>query len=86
MKAAQATGRLMNELRCTNLLNLRQFFVSLVFSQLYGLVFVDENRIEFERGVGIFLKASLGLPLSFPHTVACALLGVKHVKQFAMEQ
>jgi phosphate/sulfate permease len=47
---------------------------------------VDENRIEFERGVGIFLKASLGLPLSFPHTVACALLGVKHVKQFAMEQ
>jgi hypothetical protein len=86
LKAAQVTGRLMNELRCSNLINLRRFFVSLVFSQLYGLVFVDETKIEFERGIGIFLKASLGLPLSFPHVVAAALLGVKHISVFQMEQ
>ncbi len=86
IKAARATGRLMNELRCVNLANLRQFFLSLVFSQLYGLMFVDEDKVEFERGVGIFLKSSLGLPDSFPHTVAMACLGVKHVKIFQFEQ
>jgi hypothetical protein len=86
LRAAQVTGRLMNELRCVNLTSLRRFFVSLVFSQLYGLIFVDEALVEFERGVGIFLKMSMGLPLSFPHVVACAMLGIKHVKIFQMEQ
>jgi hypothetical protein len=86
IKAAQVTGRLMNELRCVNLTNLRRFFVSLVFSQLYGLIFVDEKRIDFARGVGIFMRASLGLPSSFPHVVAAASLGVKHISMFQLEQ
>ncbi len=86
LRAAQVTGKLMNDLRCVNLINMRRFFLSLVFSQLYGLIFVDESKIEFDRGVGIFLKASLGLPLTFPHVVACALLGIKHVSVFQVEQ
>ncbi len=86
IKAAIVTGRLMNELRCVNLVNLRRFFVSLVFSQLYGLIFVDKNKIEFDRGVGIFLRASLGLPCSFPHVVAAACLGIKPIRVFQMEQ
>jgi hypothetical protein len=58
----------------------------MVFSQLYGLVFVDVGKVDFERGVGVFLKASLGLPDSFPHTVALALLHVKHAAVFHLEQ
>jgi hypothetical protein len=76
----------MRELHCANLESLKKFFVSMVFSQLYGLIFVDAEKVEFERGVGIFVKASLGLPDSFPHVVAMALLHVKHVKFFQVEQ
>ncbi len=86
LRAAQVTGRLMNDLKCVNLATLRQFFLSLVFSQLYGLIFVDARKIEFEKGIGVFVKASLGLPHSFPHVVAVALLGVKHVEVFQLEQ
>jgi hypothetical protein len=53
---------------------------------LYGLIFVDAKKIEFERGLGIFVKTSLGLPDSFPHVVAAALLGVKQIQVFQMEQ
>jgi hypothetical protein len=76
----------MNDLKCVSLINLRRFFLSMVFSQLYGLIFIDGNKIEFSRGVGIFVKSSLGLPESFPHVVAEALLGIKHVLVFQMEQ
>ncbi len=86
LRAARVTGRLMRELRCTNLFNLRKFYVSMVFSQLYGLQFVDCSKVEFERGVGIFVKTSLGLPDSFPHVVACALLHVKNIFVFQLEQ
>jgi exonuclease III len=86
LKAARATGKLMRDLKCSNLLSLRKFFISMVFSQLYGLVFVDVGKVDFERGVGIFLKTSLGLPDSFPHVVALALLHVKHARLFQTEQ
>jgi hypothetical protein len=51
----------------------------MVFSQLYAVEFVPASSIDFERGVGIFVKTSLGLPDSFPHEVAVAMLGVKSV-------
>jgi hypothetical protein len=86
IRAAQVTGQLMRDLKSVNLLNLRQFFTSLVFSQLYGLIFIDEEKVDFERGVGIFVKRALGLPESFPHVVAMAMLGVKHVSSFQFEQ
>jgi hypothetical protein len=86
LKAAQVVGQLMRDLQCVNLDNLRRFFLSLVFSQLYGLIFIDERQVEFERGVGIFVKRSLGLPETFPHVVAMAMLGVKHVRIFQLEQ
>ncbi len=86
MKAAKATGKLMRDLRCSNLASLRKFFLSMVFSQLYGLVFVRADKVEFVKGLGAFVKASLGLPDSFPHVVAMALLNVKHVDLFQMEQ
>jgi hypothetical protein len=86
IRAAKIVGRLMRDLKCVNLLSLKRFFTSLVFSQLYGLIFFDAGQIEFDRGVGIFLKASLGLPDSFPHVVASALIKVKHVRLFQMEQ
>jgi hypothetical protein len=53
IKAAKVTGKLMRDLRCSNLFSLKKFFVSMVFSQLYGLIFFDPNKVEFERGVGI---------------------------------
>jgi hypothetical protein len=76
----------MRDLQCVSLINLRRFFLSLVFSQLYGLIFVDEGQVEFERGVGIFFKRSLGLQDSFPHVVAMAMLDIKHVSVFQFEQ
>jgi hypothetical protein len=86
IKAANVVGQLMRELQCVNLSNLRHFFLSLVFSQLYGLIFIDEGLVDFERGVGIFVKRSLGLPETFPHVVAVAMLGIKHVSLFQFEQ
>jgi hypothetical protein len=86
IRAAHVVGQLMRDLQCVSLFNLRRFFLSLVFSQLYGLIFVDEDLVDFERGVGIFLKRSLCLPDNFPHVVTRALLGVKHVKVFQLEQ
>ncbi len=50
------------------------------------MIFIDEEKVDFERGVGIFLKRSLGLADSFPHAVAQAMLGVKHVKTVQFEQ
>jgi hypothetical protein len=86
IKAARVTGKLMRDLKCVSLFSLRKFYLSMVFSQLYGLVFLDGKRIEFERGVGIFFKTSLGLPDTCPHVVAVTLLQVKHVLQFQAEQ
>jgi hypothetical protein len=86
IRAAKVTGKLMRDLKCSNLVNLRKFFVSMVFSQLYGLIFVDAGKIDFEQGVGIFLRTSLGLPESFPNVVAVSLLGLKHVRVFQAEQ
>jgi hypothetical protein len=85
LKAAKVVGKLMRDLRCSDLFNLRKFYLSMVFSQLYGLSFVNASKIEFERGVGIFLKTSLGLPTSFPHVVAVSILDVRHVKLVQME-
>jgi hypothetical protein len=86
IKAAKVVGRLMRELHCVNLMSLKRFFTTMVFSQLYGLIFYDAARLEFERGVGIFVKSALGLPESYPHVVAKAFLNVKHVLTFQMEQ
>jgi hypothetical protein len=86
IRAAQVAGQLMRDLQCVSLINLRRFFLSLVFSQLYGLIFVDEGQVEFERGVGIFFKRSLGLQDSFPHVVAMAMLNIKHVSVVQLQQ
>jgi hypothetical protein len=47
---------------------------------------VNGNDLIFEKGVGIFVKTALSLPDSFPHVVAVALHGVKHVILFQTEQ
>ncbi len=86
LKAARATGKLMKDMKCVSLVSLKKFFVSMVFSQLYGIVFVPAELIDFEKGVGIFVKTSLGLPDSFPHVVAVALLGARNVACFQMAQ
>lgn len=86
LRAARAVGKLMKDMRCTNPVTLRKFFLSLVFSQFYGVIFVSGQRLEFARGVGIFIKTSLGLPDSFPSVVAMAILGVKDLSMFVFEQ
>ncbi len=86
IKAARATGKLMRDMKCVSLVNLKKFFVSMVFSQLYGIVFIRAEQIDFLKGVGIFVKTALGLPDSFPHVVAMAMLDVKHVAVFQLEQ
>ncbi len=79
IKAAQVIGRLMNELRCVSMFNLRCFFTSLVYSQLYGLIFVDESKIYFDRG-GRNLPASEPGALIFlsPCGGCCMLWGQIH--------
>jgi hypothetical protein len=86
LRAACVVGKLMRDLRCSNLLTPKKFYMTLVFSQLYGIIFVDTNLIEFERGVGVFFRSALGLPKSYPSVVAMSVLGVKHLSVFVLEQ
>jgi hypothetical protein len=86
LRAARATGKLMRDMKCMSLLNLRKFFVTMVFSQLYGVTLIRADNVDFIKGVGIFVKTSLGLPDSFPHVVALAMLDLKNVECFQMEQ
>jgi hypothetical protein len=79
-------GKLVRDMRCTNPVTLRKFFLSLVFSQLYGVIFVRETEVEFERGVGIFFRTAMGLPETFPSVVALGFMGIKHVSMFVLEE
>jgi hypothetical protein len=73
-------------MRCTNPVTLKKFFLSLVFSQFYGAIFVRASDLEFLRGVGVFFKTAMGLPDSFPSVVAMAVLGIKELSMFLFEQ
>jgi hypothetical protein len=86
LKASRAVGQLMRDLQCSSLQSLRKYFVSLVMSQLYAAIFVDETLIEFSRAVGIFVRTALSLPSTFPNVVCVAMLHVKSVEQVILEQ
>jgi hypothetical protein len=85
-RAARVVGKLIRDLRCTNPFSLRKFYLTLVSLQLYGVLFVNTELIEFERGVGVFYRTALGLPESFPTVVAMAVLAVKLPSVFILEQ
>jgi hypothetical protein len=85
-KAARAVGQLMRDMKCSNLFSLRKYFVTLVLSQLYGLIFIDAKQLEVERAMDVFLKTAMGLPPSFPKVVASAVLAVKPTEVFQLEQ
>jgi hypothetical protein len=86
LRAARAVGKLMRDMRCVSPVSLKKFFVTLVFSQLYGAFLVDVNGVEFSKGVGVFFRTALGLPESFPTVVAMSFLEVKSLKFFTLEQ
>jgi exonuclease III len=76
LKAARATGQIMREMKCSNPISLRKYFLSLVASQLYGALFLDCGALEWEKAVGVFVRTALALPSSFPTIVCVALLGL----------
>lgn len=86
LKAARVVGKLMRDLRCTNPITLKKFFTSLVFSQLYGVMFINAGDVEFEKGVGVFVKTALGLADAFPTVVAMSCMGLETLGQFVTEQ
>ncbi len=86
LKAARAIGMTLRDLKCTNPFTLKRFFTQLVFSQLYGAIFVGDEGIEFEKGVGVFFRTAMGLADNFPSVVALACLKVKHLSTFLLEQ
>ncbi len=85
-KAARATGQIMRDLKCSSLISLRRYFLSLVSSQLYGLIFVDLTSINYELAVGVFFRTALGLADSFPSAVAMSMLGIRPIIVFQQEQ
>jgi hypothetical protein len=86
LKAARAVGQIMRDLKCSSLLSLRRYFLSLVSSQLYGLIFIDSNLLNYELAAGVFLKTALGLAASFPSAAAMSILGVRPIEIFQQEQ
>ncbi len=85
-KAARAVGQIMRDLRCSSLISLRRYFLSLVSSQLYGLIFVDLNSVNYELAAGVFFRTAMGLADSFPSAAAMCILNVKPIKTFQQEQ
>jgi hypothetical protein len=86
LQAARATGQLLREMKCSDLSSLRKYFVTLVMSQLYGSIFVDESRLEVEKAAGLFLKTALSLPASFSHVLCVMFLGIRDVRRVVLEQ
>ncbi len=85
-KAARAVGQIMRDLRCSNLISLRRYFLTLVSSQLYGLIFISMDEINYELAVGVFFKTALGLADSFPSAAAMSILNVAPILTFQQEQ
>jgi hypothetical protein len=77
MKAARAVGQVMRDMKCSSLISLRRYFLSLVASQLYGAIFIDPEGLDYELAAGIFFKTALGLADSFPSAAAMSILGLK---------
>jgi hypothetical protein len=86
LQAARATGQLLRDMKCSDLNSLRKYFVTLVMSQLYGSIFVNESQLEVDKAAGIFFKTALNLPPSFSHVLCVIFLGVRDVRRVVMEQ
>jgi hypothetical protein len=86
LQAARATGQLLRDMKCGDLKSLKKYWVTLVMSQLYGSIFVDESDLEVDKAVGTFVKSALNLPHSFPHVVCEVLLGVRSARRVVLEQ
>ncbi len=86
LRAARAIGQIMRDMKCSNLISLRRYFLSLVSSQLYGLIFVAASSLQYELAAGIFFKTALGLADSFPSAAAMSVLGIKPIQVFQEEQ
>jgi hypothetical protein len=86
LKAARATGQVMRDMHCANLISLRRYFITLVASQLYGAIFLDGDTLEWDRAIGVFVRGALSLPQSFPNSICVALLGLCSVGTKVMEE
>jgi hypothetical protein len=74
--AARSMGRLLRNLQVTNLKSIRNYFHSLVASQLYGLECFDFKFEDFYRAAKLFLQSIFCLPDSFPINVVRSLLNL----------
>jgi hypothetical protein len=83
--AARSCGRLFRKLEITNLKALRTYFLSMVSSQQYGIVFFPFSSKEFKRAVKIFLQECFLLPNSFPIDVAFFLLDIPDLEQLTFD-
>jgi hypothetical protein len=86
LKAARATGQVMNNMRCSNPASLRKYFITLVASQLYGSIFLDSKDLVWEKAAGVFLKSALNLPNSFPSCVCVAFLRLRSIHVKVLEE
>jgi hypothetical protein len=83
--AARSCGRLFRKLEITNLKSLRTYFLSMVSSQQYGLIFFSFSAQEYRRAAKIFLQECFLLPNSFPIDVAFFLLDLPDLEQLTMD-
>jgi hypothetical protein len=75
--AARCSGRLLRNLRITNLNSIRTFFFSLVSSQQYGIAVVNFHAEDFRKAAKIFLQTIFCLPDSFPYAAVEGLLRLR---------
>ncbi len=85
-QSARATGQILKDMKCADLASLRKYFVTLVMSQLYGSIFIDDSRLEVDKAAGIFFKTAVSLPQSFLHVLCAIFLGVHDVRKVVFEQ
>jgi hypothetical protein len=83
--AAKAMGRLLRTLEITNLKSLRTYFITLVYSQQYGLELFSFNGDDYNRAAKVFLQTVFCLPDSFPLNVARNLLNLQHFELVAFD-
>jgi hypothetical protein len=86
LKAARATGQIMRDMKCGNLFSLRKYFLSLVASQLYGSLFLDQGMLDWEKAIGVFVRTALSLPASFPTCICVSMLGLKSLRSKVVEE
>ncbi len=74
--ASRSMGRLLRNLHITNLKSIRNYFHTLVASQLYGLESFIFSSEDFYRAAKLFLQTIFCLPDSFPINVVRSLLNL----------